>query len=158
MITDVFLNQKRVNICECMVKMVPHDPCIHIHLLSSDWERHLWSSKCFNLAAVCFVCLSSGNLFIFSVRVSSFFTNCCVIRTSILSFPCGIKFRSYMWYILPAEMTFIMLVLVMIVIMLFTTCAKSFDIHTVLNTSTAAVQHYRTKCVYILQSQSLQSE
>ena len=25
-------------------------PCVHIHLLSSDQERHLWSSKCFSEA------------------------------------------------------------------------------------------------------------
>ena len=47
-ITDVFLNQKRVNVCEHMVKMAPSESCVHIHLLSSDRETHLWSSKCFN--------------------------------------------------------------------------------------------------------------
>ena len=35
-----------------------------------------------------YVCLSSGDLFIFSVRVSSFFTYCCVICTLVLSFSC----------------------------------------------------------------------
>ena len=28
--------------------MMPSLPCVHIHLLSSDRERHLWSSKCFH--------------------------------------------------------------------------------------------------------------
>ena len=33
-ITDVFLDQKRVNICEHAVKMAV--TCVHIHLISSD--------------------------------------------------------------------------------------------------------------------------
>ena len=41
-ITDAFLDQKRVNVCEHVVKwaILPH---VHIHLLSSDSESHLWS-------------------------------------------------------------------------------------------------------------------
>ena len=31
-------------------------PCVHIHLLSSDWERHLWLSKYFKQVSVCVVC------------------------------------------------------------------------------------------------------
>ena len=42
------------------------------HWLSSDWEKHLWLSKCISEASVCF---SSSDLFIFLVRVSSFFSN-----------------------------------------------------------------------------------
>ena len=37
-----------------------------------------------------YVCLSSGDLFIFLVRVSSFFSYFCIIRTSVLSFPHGL--------------------------------------------------------------------
>ena len=50
-ITDAFLDQKKVNVREHMVKMAPRDrffvfmapslPCVHIHLLPSDRERHL---------------------------------------------------------------------------------------------------------------------
>ena len=29
--------------------MMPSLSCVHIHLLSSNWERHLWSSKYFNI-------------------------------------------------------------------------------------------------------------
>ena len=36
--------------------VVPSLLCIHMHLLSSDWKRHLWSSKCFSKASVC-LCL-----------------------------------------------------------------------------------------------------
>ena len=47
MITDVLLDQKRVDVREHMIKMAPCDnsrnchvalslPCVHIHLLSSD--------------------------------------------------------------------------------------------------------------------------
>ena len=32
-IIDVFLNQKRVNVCEHTVKMVPSLPCFYIHLM-----------------------------------------------------------------------------------------------------------------------------
>ena len=41
--------------------MVLSLPCVHIHLLSSDRERHLWSSKRFRV----YVYLSSEDLFIF---------------------------------------------------------------------------------------------
>ena len=37
------------------------------------------------------VCLSSGDLFIFSVRVPSFFPYFCIIRTLVLSFPHGFR-------------------------------------------------------------------
>ena len=40
-ITDVFLDQKTVNVFERMVKMALSLLCVHIHLLSSDRERHL---------------------------------------------------------------------------------------------------------------------
>ena len=44
-ITDAFLDQKRVNVCEHMVKMaslmMPSIPYVHIHLVSSDRERQL---------------------------------------------------------------------------------------------------------------------
>ena len=43
-ITDAFLDQKRVNICKHAL-VVSSLPCVHIYLLSSDWERHLWSPK-----------------------------------------------------------------------------------------------------------------
>ena len=50
MITDVFVYQKRVNVCEHMASSLP---CVHIHLLSSDQERHLCSSKYFSWASMC---------------------------------------------------------------------------------------------------------
>jgi hypothetical protein len=45
-ITHVILDQKRVNVCEHTVKLMPRDmmpslPCVHINLLSSDEERSL---------------------------------------------------------------------------------------------------------------------
>ena len=33
--------------------MVPSLPCVHIHLLSFDWKRHLWSSKYIKYVPVC---------------------------------------------------------------------------------------------------------
>ena len=33
--------------------VAPSLPCVHIHLISSDWERHLWSSKLFFLTHIC---------------------------------------------------------------------------------------------------------
>jgi hypothetical protein len=55
--------------------VAPSLPCVHIHLLSSHWERHLWLSKLFSEASVGFyICLSSGDLFIFSVRAFHFFS------------------------------------------------------------------------------------
>ena len=59
-ITDVFLNQKRVNVCtSVIVKM---------------------------LGFYVFMCLSSGDLFIFSLRVSSFFSYFCYRCFSIFPF------------------------------------------------------------------------
>ena len=43
-ITVVFLDQRRVNVCEHMIRrhhMAPSLLCVHIHLLCSDQERHL---------------------------------------------------------------------------------------------------------------------
>ena len=65
MITDVFLNQKRVNVCEYIwwvalfrnSHVVPSLPWVHIHLFSSDRERHLWLSKHFSEASMC-LCVS----------------------------------------------------------------------------------------------------
>jgi hypothetical protein len=66
-VTDVFLNQKRINVCVHTVKMASSLLCVYIHLLSSDWERHLWLSSVY-------MCLSSRDLLIFLVRVSSFYS------------------------------------------------------------------------------------
>ena len=44
-ITDVFLNQKRINACEHPV-MLCHCYWVFKYIYSSDWERHLWLSKC----------------------------------------------------------------------------------------------------------------
>ena len=59
-ITDIFLDQKIVNVCEHMVKIVPCDNqvvlsllCVHIHLLSSDQQRHLWLPKHFSEVSMC---------------------------------------------------------------------------------------------------------
>ena len=35
------------------VTSLPSSPCVHMHLLSSDWERHLWSSKYFYWVSAC---------------------------------------------------------------------------------------------------------
>ena len=59
--------------------------CVHIHLLFSDWERHLWLSKVSVKLPCVYVCLSSGDPFIFSVKISSFFFYFCVICTLALS-------------------------------------------------------------------------
>ena len=83
MITDVFLNKKRVNVCENMVRMMPSLPCVHIHLLSSDRERHLERR---NIS----IKLSSGDLFICWYEFPLSFLILCIICTSVLSFPCGL--------------------------------------------------------------------
>ena len=54
--------------------IAPSLPCIHIHLLSSDQERHLWSSKRFQLSLHVFVCSFPLKIFLFSARDSSFFS------------------------------------------------------------------------------------
>ena len=66
-ITDAFLGQKRVNVCEHTVK---NKPCE----LTLFWPRKTSVIvETFQLSfSVFFVCLSSGDLFIFSVKDSSF--------------------------------------------------------------------------------------
>ena len=124
-ITDVFLDQKRVIVCEHMLKMAPREflksanrglwvskegevgmegkfslhpllfrlavsqspggsskthivpslLCFHIHLLSFDWERRLWSSKYFKLVSVCLCVPFLQKSLHFSVRVFPFFSH-----------------------------------------------------------------------------------
>ena len=56
MVTDVFLNHKRVNVCEHTIKMASQGgtfqklSCDAIFSLSSDWERCPWPSKYFDLS------------------------------------------------------------------------------------------------------------
>ena len=61
-------------------------PCFHIHLLSSDWERYLWSSKYIN-SFLC-LCLSFTRS---SLNFLLFFPVYCVIHTSVLSFQCSLS-------------------------------------------------------------------
>ena len=72
-LTDVFLNQKR---------MMPSLRCVHIHSLLID----ICGCQNVSVKLLCvYVCLSSGDFFIFLVRVSSFYSYFYVIPTSILS-------------------------------------------------------------------------
>ena len=65
-ITEVFLDQKRVNVCKHMVKMAPCDRVFtYVYLLSSDRGRYLCLSKYLKLSFCLCVYLSSGDLFIF---------------------------------------------------------------------------------------------
>ena len=73
-ITDVFLNQKRVNVYEHKVKTAPSLRCVHIHWLSSDRERHLWSLKYFKKASVCLCVPFIWRSLNFLVKISSFFS------------------------------------------------------------------------------------
>ena len=51
-------------------------------------EKHICDCRNVSVELPCVsVCLSSGDLFIFSMRVSSFFSYFCVTCTSLLSFP-----------------------------------------------------------------------
>ena len=76
---DVFLDQKRVNICEHTVKMVSHQSFVHDAIFSVSSHTLFWLRKTsviietFEKLLCVYVCLSPGYLFIFLVRVSSFF-------------------------------------------------------------------------------------
>ena len=70
-ITDVFLDQKRVNVCEYVVPSLLH---VYIHLLSSDRERHLWSFKYFNQVSLCLYVTFVQRFLHFLVRVFPFFS------------------------------------------------------------------------------------
>ena len=86
-ITDAFLDQKRVNVCEHVVMMA----CIHIHLLSSDRERHLWPLK--YIVSVCLYVAVIRRFLHFSVRVFPFFSYLLCYPYFVLSFQPGL------WYI-----------------------------------------------------------
>ena len=93
-ITDVFLNPKRVNVCEHTVKMMSSLLCVHIHLLSSDWERHV---ETYHLSFHVFICAFHLEISsFFSVRVSYFY----VICTSVLSFSTVFLFHD-IFFIFP---------------------------------------------------------
>ena len=69
--------------------VTPPLPCVHIHLLSSDRERHLWSSKRLSyrkLPCILNVPFIRRSFHSFG---SSFFSYC-VIRTSVLHLSPGI--------------------------------------------------------------------
>ena len=86
MITDVFLNQKIVNVCEHMVKMasrivtelhmVPSLPCVHIYslLIEKDICEH-------QNVSIKFVCLLSEDFFIFLQELPLSFPIFCVNLT-----------------------------------------------------------------------------
>ena len=105
-VTDVFLKQKRVNVCEHMVKMVSREgfwhllktlmwtqslSYVHIHLLSSHWKELCDCQNIFNKFLCVCVCLSSGSLQ-FPVKASPFlsFPILCAIYISVLSFLRGL--------------------------------------------------------------------
>ena len=72
--------------------VVPSLLCVYIHLLSSDWERHLWLLNIsINLPCV-YLCLSSRDIFIFSVWVFSFIFMLSVLQ--YFPFPHGLSFPS----------------------------------------------------------------
>ena len=75
---------------------------VHIHSSSSDWQISLWVSKHLNsFSMYSFVCLSSGDLFIFYVQVSPFYSYFCVIRV-IYSFSswclCMFNYFKMLWF------------------------------------------------------------
>ena len=53
--------------------MVPPLPHVHIHLLSSDWKRHLWSPKYIFFRV--FVCAFHPLIYLLLVRVFPLFSN-----------------------------------------------------------------------------------
>ena len=65
--------------------VAPSLPCVHIHLLSSDQERHLFV-KTFQLSFRMSLCLSSRDLFIFSVRYSSLFSYYLCSQMNLVSY------------------------------------------------------------------------
>ena len=87
MITDIFLNQKRVNVCEHTVRSCPHHVFGYILLIEKD------ICDCQNISIMLpyvYVCLSPGDLFIFLVWVPLSFPIFCIICISVLFFPRGL--------------------------------------------------------------------
>jgi hypothetical protein len=88
MITNVFLDQKRVNASEHMVKMVPRENYhVSIYIYSLLIKKDICDRQKF--LCVC-VCLSSRDLFNFLTLPFL-----CVIHTSVLSFPRGLLLYNY---------------------------------------------------------------
>ena len=52
--------------------MTPSLSCVHIHSLSSDWEKCMWLSKYFELVSVCFCVPFHRRSLLFLIRVFPF--------------------------------------------------------------------------------------
>ena len=72
MITDIFLDQKRVNVCEYTWRHL-HYLFTYIYSLLNEKDICDRQNVSIKLPCVC-VCLSCRDLFLFSVRISSFFS------------------------------------------------------------------------------------
>ena len=75
MITDVFLNQKRVNVCEHTLNTAPH---VFTYIYSLPIKKDIcdhWNVSV--MLPYVYVCLSSGDVFIFSVSFLFLFLFLC---------------------------------------------------------------------------------
>jgi hypothetical protein len=83
MITDVILDQKRVNICEHTLKTAPHGTYLQLawrhlyhiftYIYSIVIEKDICNCQNVSVKFPCvYVCLLSGDLFVFSVRVDNY--------------------------------------------------------------------------------------
>ena len=92
-IIALFLNQKRVNVCEHKVKTSPRGA---VFIMCSHTFTLFWARKTSviieSVKLPCVrVCFSFGDLFIFLFKSFLFlFLYFCVICTSVLSFPCDL--------------------------------------------------------------------
>ena len=105
-----FLNQKKINVCEHRVKMTPCELLCDIIFTACSYTFILfWLRKTFmhQNASVKFPCPllvylyhSCGDLFIFLVRISPFYSYCCAICTSVLFLS---KWSHYYYYYLQRK-------------------------------------------------------
>ena len=87
---EVFLNRERINVCEHTVKVASHDS---YYVFTYNYSLLIEKGLCeyqnvsfkFPCVVLVYFCLSSEDLLIYVIKVSSFFFLFCVICALILS-------------------------------------------------------------------------
>ena len=118
MITDVFLDQNRVNVCEHTVKTTPYSLLI---------EKDVCEYQNFSVEASMCLCVPFIRISLQFLCKSSFF-NVCVIRTSVLCFPRGLIYAYIFWiFVLVCKYDLILLIIIFIYYILLVCFYFSFS-------------------------------
>ena len=97
-LTEVFPNQKRINVCEHTVTWY-HLYWVFIYIYSLLIDKQIFESQNISIKFLCallvYLCISSRDFFSFSVRVPPFYPYFGVFLTSVLSFSTWSLFKMF---------------------------------------------------------------